>query len=61
MADPGLENEKDKEEARASEIRQKKKFAEEAKRMTIDDLTKGFINYVKMGLKLEKADGQKLR
>ena len=57
----GLEKEEAKEQARAAEVRAKKQFAEESKNTTVEDLTKGIVNYKYLGLDFEKAENQKLR
>ena len=57
----GLEKEEVTEQTRAAEVRAKKQFAEESKNTTVEDLTKGIINYKYLGLDFEKAENQKLR
>ncbi|CAB9496324.1 Kinetochore protein Spc25 [Seminavis robusta] len=56
-----LQTEAKREEARASDVRSRKQAAEDSKNTTVDDLTRGIINYKFLGLDFEKADNQKLR
>ena len=56
-----MEKEEELEEARAAEVRAKKHLAEESKNTTVDDLTRGIVNYKYLGLDFEKAENQKLR
>lgn len=48
--------EESKQRMRAEEARALKKQAEEAKKTTVDDLTKGIVNYKYLGLDFEKTD-----
>ena len=57
----GLEKEAASEEARADKVRVKKMAAEESKKMTVEDLTKGILNFQYVGLSFEKAEDQSLR
>ena len=56
-----LEQEEAVESSKAEEVREKKLRAEESKNMTIEDLTKGVINYKYLGLDFEKAETGRLR
>lgn len=56
-----LKEEEDREQARAAEVRSKKRLAEESKNTTVDDLTRGIINYKYLGLDFVKAENQTLR
>ena len=58
---PVLKKQKEREEARAAEVRSKRFLAEESKNTTVEDLTRGIINYKYLGLDFEKAENQKLR
>lgn len=46
---------------RALEASDLKKKFDEAKKTTLDDLTRGVINYKYLGLDFQKAEGNKLR
>jgi hypothetical protein len=46
---------------RAADVRDMKAKVEEAKKTTVDDLTRGIVNYKYLGLDFEKAEGNKLR
>mmetsp|Transcript_15366 Transcript_15366/g.38095 ORF Transcript_15366/g.38095 Transcript_15366/m.38095 type:complete len:283 (-) Transcript_15366:5792-6640(-) len=50
--------EESKQRLRAEEARNLKKKAEEAKKITIDDLTKGIVNYKYLGLDFENTQGE---
>jgi hypothetical protein len=56
-----LEKEEKTEQARALEVRSKKEFAEESKKTTIEDLTRGIVNYKYLGLDFVKGENQSLR
>ena len=45
-----------KQRARAEEARNLKEKVKEAKKTTIDDLTRGIVNYQYLGLDFEKTD-----
>lgn len=56
-----LQSKEVEENAKAEKIRQQKSIAEESKKMTIEDLTKGMINYKYLCLDFEKAEVGSLR
>ena len=58
---PDLQEQAAREEERAAEVRSRKLAAELSKNTTVDDLTRGIINYKYLGLDFEKAENQKLR
>ena len=47
--------EESKQRKRADEVRILKQRVEEAKQTTVDDLTKGIVNYKHLGLDFEKT------
>ena len=53
-----IELEEAKQRARAAEARALKERVKEAKETTVDDLTRGIINYKYMGLDFEKSEGE---
>lgn len=53
-----IEVEESKQLARAQEARALKERVEETKQTTVDDLTKGIVNYKHAGLDFEKTDGE---
>ena len=53
-----LELEESKHRARAVEIRALKERVQDAKRTTVDDLTRGIVNYKYLGLDFEKTTGE---
>ena len=55
-----LKKEEAQEQARAAEVRSKKQLAEESKDTTLDDLTRGIINYKYLGLAFEKGENNEL-
>jgi len=57
----GLENEETQAKSRALEVRELKDKAEESKKTTLDDLTRGIVNYKYLGLDFEKAENERLR
>jgi hypothetical protein len=50
-----------KERARADEASDMKRQVEEAKQTTVDDLTRGIVNYKFLGLDFQKAHGNRLK
>jgi len=46
---------------RADEANELKKKVEEAKQTTVDDLTRGIVNYKFLGLDFEKAEDDRLK
>jgi hypothetical protein len=42
-------------------MREKKRAVEETKKTTIDDLTRGVVNYKYLGLDFQKAENEQLR
>jgi hypothetical protein len=53
-----IEVEEAKQRARAEEARVLMERVQEAKRTTVDDLTRGIVNYKYLGLDFEKTDGE---
>jgi hypothetical protein len=53
-----IDVEESKQRIRAEDARKLKKKAEEAKKMTVDDLTKGIVNYNHLGLDFETTSGE---
>jgi hypothetical protein len=53
-----IQLEQSKHEARAKEARELKERVKESKQTTVDDLTRGIVNYKYLGLDFEKADGE---
>jgi hypothetical protein len=53
-----IEVEETKQRARAEEARALMERVQEAKRTTVDDLTRGIVNYKYLGLDFEKTDGE---
>lgn len=58
---PELSEEESMQKNRALEASDLKKKFDEAKKTTLDDLTRGVINYKYLGLDFQKAEGNKLR
>ena len=56
-----LKLQEQKERARADEATEMKQKVEEAKQTTVDDLTKGIVNYKFLGLDFEKAQDNRLK
>jgi len=56
-----LKEEEQREQARAASVRSQKRLVEESKEMTIEDLTRGIINYKYLGLDFQKAENTNLR
>lgn len=56
-----LQTREAQENTKAEKVRQQKTMAEESKQMTIEDLTKGMINYKYLCLDFEKAEEERLR
>lgn len=50
-----------KERARADEASDMKQQVEEAKQTTVDDLTRGIVNYKFLGLDFQKAHDNRLK
>jgi|APIni6443716594_1056825.scaffolds.fasta_scaffold2870537_2 hypothetical protein len=50
-----------KERARADEASDMKRQVEEAKQTTVDDLTRGIVNYKFLGLDFQKAHDNRLK
>ena len=50
-----------KEQSKADKVVEQKTQVEEAKRTTVDDLTRGIVNYKFLGLDFEKAHDDRLR
>jgi predicted anti-sigma-YlaC factor YlaD len=48
-------------QSRAAEARKMKAKVEESKKTTVEDLTRGIVNYKYLGLDFEKAEGNRLR
>ena len=48
-------------QSRAAEARHMKAKVEESKKTTVEDLTRGIVNYKYLGLDFEKAEGNRLR
>jgi hypothetical protein len=48
-------------QSRAAEAREIKAKVEESKKTTVEDLTRGIVNYKYLGLDFEKAEGNRLR
>jgi hypothetical protein len=53
-----IEVEEAKQRARAEEASVLMERVQEAKRTTVDDLTRGIVNYKYLGLDFEKTDGE---
>jgi hypothetical protein len=53
-----IQLEQSKHEARSKEARELKERVKESKQTTVDDLTRGIVNYKYLGLDFEKADGE---
>jgi hypothetical protein len=56
-----LKLQEQKERARADEATEMKKKVEEAKQTTVDDLTRGIVNYKFLGLDFQKAQDNRLK
>jgi hypothetical protein len=56
-----LKLQEQKERARADEATEMKQKVEEAKQTTVDDLTRGIVNYKFLGLDFEKAQDNRLK
>ena len=56
-----LKLQEQKERARADEATEMKRKVEEAKQTTVDDLTRGIVNYKFLGLDFEKAQDNRLK
>lgn len=50
--------EQSKHRLRARDARSLKERVQEAKKTTVDDLTRGIVNYKYLGLDFEKTDGE---
>lgn len=50
--------EESKQNLRAREARSLKERVQEAKQTTVDDLTRGIVNYKYLGLDFQKTDGE---
>jgi hypothetical protein len=48
-------------QSRAAHVREMKGKIEESKKTTVEDLTRGIVNYKYLGLDFEKAEGNRLR
>jgi hypothetical protein len=53
-----IQLEESKQRARAQETQALKEQVREAKQTTVDDLTRGIINYKYLGLDFEKSEGE---
>jgi hypothetical protein len=53
-----IQLEESKQRARAQEAQALKERVREAKQTTVDDLTRGIINYKYLGLDFEKSEGE---
>jgi hypothetical protein len=53
-----IQLEESKQRARAQEAQALKERVKEAKKTTVDDLTRGIINYKYLGLDFEKSEGE---
>jgi hypothetical protein len=56
-----LQQEEAKHRERAKEANDRKEKVEAAKQTTVDDLTRGIINYKFLGLDFEKAEDDRLK
>ena len=53
--------EQKEQKARVQQTKQLKESTEAAKQTTVDDLTRGIVNYKYLGLDFEKAENDRLR
>lgn len=56
-----MQQEETKHRERAKEANDRKEKIEAAKKTTVDDLTRGIINYKFLGLDFEKAEDDRLK